>query len=93
MDMQDLDVEAGFPVTRALPGKNDIKSGEILAGKHAACLHVGPYAQSVPAYDALARWTEENGYTPTGVAFEFYLNDPTQTPQAELQTRIVFPLA
>lgn len=92
MDMQDLDVEAGFPVSKALPGKNEIMTGEILAGKHAACLHTGPYCESVPAYEALTQWVKDNGYTPTGVAFEFYLNDPAQTPESDLRTRIVFPL-
>lgn len=86
-------MEAGFPVSKPLPGKEDIKPGEILAGKHIACLHTGPYTESGPAYEALARWAGENGYTPTGVAFEFYLNDPAQTPESELRTKIVFPLA
>ena len=31
-------------------------------------------------------------YTPSGVAYEFYLNDPRSTPAAELQTQVVFPL-
>ncbi|MFZ5649453.1 MAG: GyrI-like domain-containing protein [Bacillota bacterium] len=93
MDMQDLDVEAGFPVSKALPVKEGIMAGEILAGKHITCLHVGPYTESGPAYDALTQWAGENGYTPTGVAFEFYLNDPAQTPESELRTKIVFPLA
>jgi len=92
MDMQDLDVEAGFPVSKALPGKDEIVSGEILSGKHVACFHVGPYAESVPAYEALTNWVKENKYEPTGVAYEFYLNDPAQTAETELQTRIVFPL-
>jgi effector-binding domain-containing protein len=35
---------------------------------------------------------EENGYQPTGVAYEVYLNDPDETPPEELQTQIAFPL-
>jgi effector-binding domain-containing protein len=46
----------------------------------------------VPAYEALARWIEENGYEPAGVAYEMYLNDPTETPPGQLQTQIVFAL-
>ena len=26
------------------------------------------------------------------LAYEFYLNDPQSTPEAELQTQVVFPL-
>ncbi len=55
MDMQYLDMEIGFPVSRALPGKNEIKQSEIPAGKHAVCLHIGPYSRIQPAYGALRR--------------------------------------
>ncbi|MFZ5645668.1 MAG: GyrI-like domain-containing protein [Bacillota bacterium] len=92
MDMQDLDVEAGFPVSKTLPGKDEVRPGEILAGKHAYCLYTGPYCDCSPAYDELTQWVKEKGYIPTGVAIEFYLNDPAQTPESELQTKIVFPL-
>lgn len=92
MDMQDLDVEIGFPVSAKLPGKNEIQPSEIPAGKQVSCLHIGPYSQVEPAYNALMQWTKENGYTPTGVAYEFYLNDPGETPENELQTRVMFPL-
>lgn len=93
MDMQNLDVEIGFPVSKVLPGRDRIKPGEIPAGKYAACLHIGPYSQCEAAYNTLMQWIKEKGYTPTGVAYEFYLNDPSRTPEGELQTRIVFPLA
>jgi effector-binding domain-containing protein len=92
MDMQDLDLEIGFPVSSALTGKNEIKPGEIPAGKQVSCTHKGPYAQVGPAYNALMQWVKQNGYTPTGTAYEFYLNDPTTTPENELLTKIMFPL-
>jgi len=91
-DMQNLDVEIGFPVSRKLPGKGDIQVGEIPGGKVATCLHVGPYSEIEPAYTALSEWTIENGHEVTGVAYEVYLNDPEETPPEELQTQIVFPL-
>jgi len=91
-DMQDLDVEIGFPVARELPSKGDIQASEIPGGKVATCLYVGPYAEIEPAYAALSEWMRENGHEATGVAYEMYLNDPQQTPPAELQTQIVFPL-
>ena len=45
-----------------------------------------------PAYNALSQWIADNGYEPTGVAYEMYLNDPMQTLPQELRTQIVFPL-
>jgi effector-binding domain-containing protein len=91
-DMQDLDVEIGFPVARELPGRGDIQAGEIPGGRVAACLYRGPYSGIAAAYEALSRWMEEKGYQPTGVAYEVYLNDPDETPPEELQTQIAFPL-
>ncbi|WZL71961.1 GyrI-like domain-containing protein [Clostridiaceae bacterium 35-E11] len=92
MDMQDLEIEVGFPVSREFPEKDKIKPSEIPTGKHASCMHIGPYSQIEPAYDALMQWAAENGHTPTGISYEFYLNDPRETPENQLQTRITFPL-
>jgi len=92
MDMQDLDVEIGFRTSNELPGRGDIQASEIPGGKVATCVRTSPYAEIQPAYDALLRWIIENGYGTTGVAYEIYLNDPSQTPPAELKTQIVLPL-
>jgi effector-binding domain-containing protein len=92
MDMQDLDLEIGFPFVQQLQGEGEVVTGEIPAGTAAACLHVGPYDQLGAAYEALQQWMTANGYTPSGVAYEFYLNDPQSTPATELQTQLVFPL-
>jgi len=92
MDMQDLDVEIGFPVSKPLAGKDDIRASEIPGGKLAFALHTGPYSECGPAYEALTQFVKEHGFEATGVAYEFYLNDPQETPQAQLQTQIVFPL-
>ena len=92
MDMQNLDIEAGFPVARELEGRGAIRSSEIPGGDLASCVFTGPYSDMVPAYEALKTWVEGQGREPTGVSYEIYLNDPQTTPQQELQTRIIFPL-
>jgi effector-binding domain-containing protein len=92
MDMQALDVEIGIPVARALPGKDTIYAGEIPAGKYATCVHTGPYDAAGAAYTALTQFVMENGYEATGVAYEVYLNDPSNTPPEGLMTQILFPL-
>lgn len=92
MDMQNLDVEIGFPVARALPGKDQIQAAEIPGGKLGYALHTGRYADIAPAYDALTEFVKEQGFVPTGVSYEFYLNDPENTPQEQLLTQIIFPL-
>ena len=92
MDMQDLDIEAGFPVGRPLPGKGDMQAAEMPGGQAATCLHVGPYDAVGPAYEALAQFIKDNGREASGVAYEMYLNDPRQQPPQEPMTQIVMPL-
>ncbi len=92
MDMEDLDVEMGFPVPKPLAGKGEINAGEIPAGKQASCLYKGPYNQMEPVYNAMTEWINKNGYTPMGVAYEFYYNSPLEVPESELLTKVVFPL-
>ena len=92
MDMQNLDVEIGFPVAKPLTGQGDIRASEVPGGKLGCALHTGQYSDIAPAYDALTQYVQEQGFEPVGVSYEFYLNDPGETPQEKLQTQIVFPL-
>lgn len=93
MNMEDLDIEIGFPVLKKLPGKGEVKASEIPAGKVATCVYTGPYGEEMKAaYEALAKRVEEKGLVPTGIVYEIYFNSPMDTPPAELQTKIVFQL-
>ncbi|NTU65128.1 MAG: GyrI-like domain-containing protein [Chloroflexi bacterium] len=91
MDMQNLDIEIGFPVSRPLPDRGEIKSGALPAGKFASTMHLGPYDTLTIAYEALTQYVRDNGYEPTGVAYEFYFSGP-ETPPEKIQTQIMFPL-
>ncbi len=92
MDMQDLDLEIGFPVSQVIQGQGDIQYSEIPEGQFATCLYTGPYSDIEAAYIALTQWVETQGHQTTGVAYELYLNDPAQTTPEELQTQILFLL-
>ena len=92
MDMQNLDIELGFPLAEPLPPGGDIMPVIYPAGDYASLLYVGPYDQCGPAYEELTHFIQEQGREPTGVAFEYYLNDPSEPPFEEPQTLIVFPL-
>jgi effector-binding domain-containing protein len=92
MDMQDLDVEIGFTLSKSLPGAGDIQAGTIPAGKVATCVYTGPYEKMIPAYEALNDCIKENGLEPTGTSYEYYLNGPPETPPEAFQTRIVLPI-
>ncbi|HOJ00504.1 MAG TPA: GyrI-like domain-containing protein [Anaerolineaceae bacterium] len=92
LDMKALDVEAGFPVARSLPAKDKIHSGMIAGGKFGITLHVGSYDTVEPAYEALTAYVKQQGFEPTGVAYEYYLNDPGEDPSIKPETEIRFPL-
>lgn len=92
MDMQDLDLAIGFPVRGGLAGEGEIESGEIPQGSYATTLHIGPYNAIQAAYEALTAWVEAEELEISGVAYEFYLNDPQNTPPEALQTQILFEL-
>jgi effector-binding domain-containing protein len=91
MDMQDLDVEVGFPVEKPLTGTDIIQSGYLPQGKAATCLYTGPYAEMGVAYEALKNLIEESGYLPTGEAYEFYYDSPDTSPD-KTRTLIMLPL-
>jgi effector-binding domain-containing protein len=92
MEMQNLDVEIGFPVAHSFSDQGNIQPNQIFGGKFATCLFVGPYSDVGPAYDALTQFVKAQGCEATGAAYEFYLNDPQTVQPAELQTQIYFPL-
>jgi effector-binding domain-containing protein len=91
LDMQNLDVEIGFPISRTLPIKDGIKPGVIPEGYSIFCMYRGPYGEIEPVYNDMAKWIEENGYEALGSAYEFYFNGPG-FPESELLTKVVMPV-
>lgn len=92
MDMENLEVEMGFPVGKPLPGRGEIVASVIPTGKKAVCLYKGPYNAMSQTYDDMMAWMAENEHRPTGVAYEFYYNSPMEVPESELLTKIMFLL-
>ncbi|NLX63256.1 MAG: GyrI-like domain-containing protein [Clostridiaceae bacterium] len=92
MDMENLDVEMGFPVSKPIEGRGDIKAGSIPEGRYVEGMYKGPYSVISSAYDAISAWMSENGLTPVGISYEYYLNTPGEVPDSELLTKIVFPV-
>jgi effector-binding domain-containing protein len=90
LDMTALEVEAGFPVARDLEGSGEILAGTIPAGKFVSTIHKGAYDSVKFAYDALIAWAKENGYEPSGVAYEYYLNDPGESSAIVPETEVRF---
>jgi AraC family transcriptional regulator len=78
------EVPAGTP-----PG--DLGVEWIPAGRVAKTVHRGPYETLGEAYDDLAQWIGEHGYTPAGPPREIYLSEP-ETPPEEISTIVEIPV-
>lgn len=89
MDMDDLDVEIGYPVSKVISAKDEIKVSEIPEGKYATMLYTGPYGEMKSAYRELSQWMEANQVKPNYRAYEIYLNDPAEVAESELKTQIL----
>jgi effector-binding domain-containing protein len=92
LDIQNMDVEIGIPISNKFPGKANIKLSEIPAGNYVSCIYTGRYDKMEPAYTALTEWAENNGYELSGIAYELYIDDPGVIPPEELKTQILFLL-
>lgn len=92
MDMDALDIDAGFPVAGGLTGLDEIQANELPAGRVLTARYIGPYEGMPEAYAAVDAFAQEHEIKRHGVVYEFYHNDPTITPPEQLITEIVFPL-
>jgi effector-binding domain-containing protein len=91
MDMADLDVEIGFPVSKPVAGAGRVEPGTLPGGAWASTLHVGPYADVGPAWADLQAFIRAQGKTAAPTGYEFYFDGP-DTPPDRIRTRVAFPL-
>jgi effector-binding domain-containing protein len=85
-------VEAGFPVATPIEGNGEVRPSSLPGGPVAMTVHIGPYNQLEPAYDALAAWIRDHAGEPVGDAWEIYFSDPVQQPDpATWRTEVVQP--
>lgn len=92
-DMQNLDVELGFPVGKSLPGRGEIKSGELPAFESAVCCtHRGSYDSLNDTYGPMYQYIADNNLVQAGAHYDFYVSNPDDTAENDLITRIVVPV-
>ena len=92
-DPENIDVECCFSVEEALPERGRIVSRLLEGGPMASTTHKGPYDELGAAYEAVAKWIEENGYAYAGPMRDIYLNDPEEVSPEELLTETLFPVS
>jgi effector-binding domain-containing protein len=92
---KDVDIEVAFPIGKDVPSKGDFKCHELPGyNQMATTVHKGSYDTIPPAYTALMRWVEANGYQIIGPSREVYFTDPSSnTPPSEYVTEVQFPVA
>jgi AraC family transcriptional regulator len=90
----ELRSRAAIVADSALPAEAPLESVTIIGGQYAMLRHKGPYADMRGAYDWLyGTWLPRSGREPADApCIEEYLNNPRDTPPAELLSDICLPL-
>lgn len=88
MDVNDLDVELGFPVAKSISENHEVRNSQTPAGKALEFTHVGPYNELEKSYRPAMTWIKESNFHESGIVCEFYMNDPVVTPPEDLVTEI-----
>ncbi|MDR2871643.1 MAG: GyrI-like domain-containing protein [Xanthomonadaceae bacterium] len=90
-NMQNLEVEIGFPVIATLPGKADIQPSILPAQRVIFCMYLGPYRDMEPVYEEMIQWVANKGRRSAGNGYEYHYNS-SQHPANELLTKVVMPV-
>lgn len=93
MDMEAgiADCHAGCFVAEPVELDGEITAGRTAGGDVLVLTHTGPYDTVGQSWMAAYARAAELGRTP-GAGWEIYLDDPSETPAAELRTQIHLPL-
>ena len=74
---RDWDIEVVMPIVDDLTSENGVRIYDLPASEKTACVvHTGPFATIGEAYDALAKWIDQNGYQIVGPGRELNLRLP-----------------
>jgi effector-binding domain-containing protein len=85
--------DAGIPVDRFdVASADGVRVAKSYAGKALKTTHIGSYDSLSKTYDKLFAYIAAHGYTPNGMTFSWYVDDPGTTPIARLRTEIYAPI-
>jgi effector-binding domain-containing protein len=91
-DFSEFDLEMGYPVAEDVPVENELYMSKTYEGKGVTATHKGSYSTLDDTYTAMMKFIEENSLELTGFYYDYYLNDPADTPESELLTKVVIPI-
>lgn len=90
-DLENLDVEMGFPVAKPVSGNVGIAGYTISVQKAVSGIFLGAYEYTDPLMFEIMQWIKEHGYEQQGKVYNYYLNDDDRNAN-ELLTQIVVPI-
>lgn len=74
---RDWDIEVVMPLSEEIPANERVQVYELPGAEKMACVvHTGPFATIMEAYNALAKWIDQNGYQIVGPGRELNLRLP-----------------
>ena len=91
-DFTKFDVELGIPVIEKIAVSGEFFMSKNCEGKAVTATHKGAYKDVEVVYTALMGYMAENKLESTGVYYDYYINNPADTPESELLTQVVFPI-
>lgn len=88
-----LEIEAGLPVSRDLPGEGRVQPSELPAAEAAVLSHIGPYEGLADTGGRLGAWALSQGRVACGPNWELYVTDPgAERDPARWRTDVYMPL-
>ncbi len=90
-DLENLDIEMGFPVAKPVSGNDEISGYTIPVQKVVSGIFLGAYEDTDPLMYEIIQWIKEQGYEQQGKIYNYYLNDENRNAN-ELLTQIVVPI-
>jgi effector-binding domain-containing protein len=88
-------LDAAVPITGdtslVKPGR-DVRLGRTYEGHVASAVHRGSYDKLAATHQKLKSYLAATGRKPNGDPWEVYVTDPGRTPEAALETRVVYPV-
>ncbi|MCL2753052.1 MAG: GyrI-like domain-containing protein [Defluviitaleaceae bacterium] len=91
-DFSTFDIEWGFPISEPVPNSGEIFMSQTCEGKAITAMHKGSYSGLGATYSAIMDYAKENSLNCTGVVYDYYLNNPDETPESELLTQVIFSI-
>ena len=89
----EVEVEAGIPVSDGAVGNGDIELSATPSGTIVMAKHFGPYETLEETHEDINEYISEEGHAPDEICWEVFVTDPTTEPNPEKwETLVCYPI-